>query len=428
MTAKRRLKQETWALKRITPSDQNARRHPPEQIALLQGSLREYGWTFPLLVDEKGVLLAGHGRYEAALANRMTTAPVIVARGWTELQKRAYRVLDNQVALGSEWDEARLSAELAALQDSDVDLAGLGFSRDDLSQLRIPGFMIDEQLNDADQVLALPTKAVTEPGDVWLVGAHRILCGDSTKADDVKLALDGAEPHLMVTDPPYGVEYEATWRHTAKRSDGTRLSIGAHSMGAVSNDDRVDWSAAWKLFRGDVVYCWHSGLHASIVQESLEEAGFLIRSQIIWNKNVMIISRGQYHFKHEPCWYAIRKGKTAHWSGDRKQTSVWDIQIVHVTAGDANDGKNHHSTQKPVECMRRPILNNSKPGDLVYDPFLGSGTTAVAAQMEGRACIGIELEPIYVDVVIRRLQKFSGLTATLEDDGSTFEETAKDRK
>jgi DNA modification methylase len=188
----------------------------------------------------------------------------------------------------------------------------------------------------------------------------------------------------------------------------------------VSNDDNADWREAWALFPGEVAYVWHAGNKAHIVAESIERSGLEIRAQIIWAKNNIVISRGHYHPKHEPCWYAVRKGKTGHWSGDRKQSTVWNIDKPQKS-------ETGHSTQKPVECMRRPIENNSSPGQAVYEPFAGSGTTIIAAEMTGRSCHAIELAPQYVDVCILRWQEFTGEKATLEGDGSTFEDIANAR-
>jgi DNA modification methylase len=248
-------------------------------------------------------------------------------------------------------------------------------------------------------------------------GGHRLLCGDSTVATDVERVLGGVEPHLMVTDPPYGVKYDPDWRN--RTADQTGHVIGATAIGIVPNDDRADWREAWCLFRGDVAYVWHGGSKAHIAAESLISCGFDIRSQIVWAKHRMVIGRGHYHPHHEPCWYAVRKAKSGHWQGDRKQTTLWAIEHRASETG--------HSTQKPVECMRRPIENNSSPGQAVYEPFCGSGTTIIAAEMTGRTCIAIELSPAYVDVGVKRWQEFTGNQATLDGDGRTFDQIAAER-
>ncbi len=224
--------------------------------------------------------------------------------------------------------------------------------------------------------------------------------------------LDGVRPHLMVSDPPYGVGYDPAWLNRAGLSATART-------GKVENDDRADWREAWALFPGEVAYVWHGALHATTVAESLTASGFEIRSQIIWAKDRLVLSRGHYHWQHEPCWYAVRG--TGHWSGDRKQTTLWQI----ASAG--QDTETVHGTQKPVECMRRPIENNSSPGQAVYEPFSGSGTTIIAAEMTGRCCHAVELSPAYVDVAVLRWQAFTGQEAVLETDGRSFDAVASDR-
>ena len=248
---------------------------------------------------------------------------------------------------------------------------------------------------------------VSRPGDLWLLGPHRLLCGDSTVATDVERVLGGVTPLLMVSDPPYGVEYDPSWRNQAGAARTRRT-------GKVLNDDRADWREAWALFPGDVAYVWHGALHAATVAESLEAAGFAIRSQIIWAKERLVLSRGDYHWMHEPMWYAVKKSGKGHWAGDRKQTTLWQI------SSRDQDAETVHGTQKPVECMRRPILNNSSPGQAVYEPFMGSGTTLIAAETTGRVCHGIELNPAYVDVAVERWQLFTGKAAVLDGSGKPF--------
>jgi DNA modification methylase len=214
----------------------------------------------------------------------------------------------------------------------------------------------------------------------------------------------------MVSDPPYGVDYDPSWRNEAGVSATART-------GKVNNDDRADWREAWALFPGDVAYIWHAGVHVRTVVESLEAAGFAIRSQIIWAKPRFVLGRGDYHWQHEPCFYAVRTGATGQWQGARDQSTLWTIGV----AGE-EDQATVHGTQKPVECMRRPIVNNSARGDAVYEPFAGSGTTIVAAESTGRCCFAMEIDPRYCDVIVERWQTFSGGTATLNGKGLAFEE------
>ena len=220
----------------------------------------------------------------------------------------------------------------------------------------------------------------------------------------------------MVSDPPYGVEYDPTWRNEAGVSATART-------GAVSNDHRADWREAWALFPGDVAYVWHAGIHAGTVADSLTACGFAIRAQIVWVKPRLVLSRGHYHWQHEPCWYAVRDGATGHWQGARDQTTVWTIG-----SGGDEDTATIHGTQKPVECMRRPIVNNSAEGDAVYEPFAGSGSTVIAAETTGRRCLAMELDPRYCDVIVQRWQGLTGKAAVLEGDGRTFDAVSGDKR
>ncbi|MGR3573990.1 MAG: DNA-methyltransferase [Sagittula sp.] len=318
-------------------------------------------------------------------------------------------IADNKLTELGEWDEALLRDEIAGLLAEDFDLTLLGISDDDLDALlRDPEALGGNgPVEGEDDVPEIPVAPVSVPGDLWQLGAHRLICGDSTAADVVGRLLGDVRPLLMVTDPPYGVEYDPSWRNLAGAAKTKRT-------GKVLNDDRADWREAWTLFPGDVAYIWHGALHAATVADSLGAAGFAIRSQIIWAKDRLVLSRGDYHWQHEPCWYAVRTKGKGHWAGDRKQTTLWQI------ANRDQDADTVHGTQKPVECMRRPILNNSSPGQAVYEPFMGSGTTLIATETTGRVCFGIELNPAYVDVAIERWQSFTGQEALLAETGETF--------
>lgn len=241
---------------------------------------------------------------------------------------------------------------------------------------------------------------VTKTGDLWRLGNHRLICGDATDQNTVKLLLDGAVPHLMVTDQPYGVNYDPGWREKiADRSQRRNTAIGK-----VENDDVADWRAAWALFPGDVAYVWHSSLQGNRVQASLEASRFVMRAQIIWDKGRPNISRGNYHWQHEACLYMVRRNKTGHWNGGYRQSTVWPITHRRSRTG--------HSTEKPLQAMQRPIENNSRPGDAVYDPFLGSGTTLIAAELLDRVCYAVEINPLYVDAAVRRWEILTGRRAS----------------
>ena len=395
---------ERWPIEKLTPYARNSRTHSDEQVAQIAASIREFGWTTPILIDEDGGVICGHGRLMAARKLGQTEVDVIVARGWPEAKKRAYVIADNKLALNAGWDLEMLAVELGDLQDFGFDLLLTGFSDDELSKLLAEK---TEGNTDPDEIPEVPVDPVAKPGDVWLLGKHRLVCGDSTDADTVAKALNGVSPHLMVTDPPYGVQYDPAWREKAG------VAASGTAKGKVLNDDKADWREAWALFPGDVAYVWHAGLYAGVVGDSLTACDFQLRSQIIWSKSHAPLSRGNYHWRHEPCWYAVKKGANGHWAGDRKQNTVWDISKP-------QKNETGHGTQKPVECMRIPIENNSSPGQAVYEPFSGSGTTIIAGEMTGRSIHAIELNPAYVDVAVKRWQDFTGLEAQLEGDGRTF--------
>jgi DNA modification methylase len=391
----------------LRPYEHNARTHSTEQIAQIAASIEQFGFTNPILLDKTGTIIAGHGRLMAAQSIGRRLVPVIDLVDLSPEQARALVIADNKLALNAGWDEGTLASELAALGDL---AAFTGFSAAELDAYLNPP---QAGLTDPDDVPEMPVEPVSVLGDHWLLGRHHLVCGDCTNADDVADALAGAVPHLMVTDPPYGVEYEATWRGKAGHA-----TLGKNRTGIVEHDDRADWREAWSLFPGSIAYVWHGGLMAGVVAESLNSCDFTLRSQIIWNKTVMAMGRGDYHWKHEPCWYAVRG--TGAWAGDRKQTTVWDFPSpLHIMSG-STEVKTPHPTQKPVECMKRPIENNSQSGDAVYEPFLGSGTTLIAAEMTGRICHALEIAPAYVDVAVERWQAFTGKDATCARTGQTF--------
>ncbi|MCA3278139.1 MAG: site-specific DNA-methyltransferase [Roseomonas sp.] len=403
----------------LVPYAENARTHSPAQVAQIASSIAEFGFVNPVLVDGAGVLVAGHGRVMAAKQLGMASVPAIRLAHLTDAQARALRLADNQIALNSGWDEALLAAEIARIRDeAAVDLDVLGFSAEALEDLLASIGANDEAPAQGDPDAPAPeppAQPVTRPGDLWRLGRHRLLCGDATNRADVLRLLGGAKPHLMVSDPPYGVGYDPAWRNEAGVSSTART-------GKVANDDRADWREAWALFPGDVAYIWHAGVHARTVIESLEAAGFVVRSQIVWAKPRLVLGRGDYHWQHEPSIYCVRKGATGHWQGARDQTTLWQIG----TSGD-EDMATVHGTQKPVECMRRPMLNNSAPGDAIYEPFCGSGTTIIAAETADRICYAMEIDPGYCDVTIARFEVMTGQPAILDGEDRTFSDVTAAR-
>ena len=399
---------ETWPVGRLIPYARNPRKNDAV-VDQMCGVIKEFGFRIPIVAKSDGTVIDGHLRLKAAQRLGLADVPVALADDLSEAQIKAFRLLANRSAAWADWDHELLALEFQDLQGLGFDLNLTGFEPGEIT-----AFLADPStgLTDPDDVPAVPEHPVTRPGDVWLLGSHRLICGDCTDAATVALALGGVAPHLMVTDPPYGVEYDPAWRNRAGISTTRRT-------GTVESDHRADWREAWALFPGDVAYVWHGALHAATVAESLIACGFAIRAQIVWAKERLVMSRGHYHWQHEPCWYAVRG--QGHWAGDRKQTTLWSIPSRD------QDTETTHGTQKPVECMRRPIVNNSSPGQAVYEPFCGSGTTIIAAEITGRACHAIEINPAYVDVAVTRWQAFTGKEAVLEGTDRSFAEVGAER-
>jgi len=403
------MKLEYWPLNKILPYAQNARKIPQSAVDKVAASLHEYNWRQPIVVDKDGVIVVGHVRLLAAQKLGLDQAPVHVAENLTPAQIRGYRLMDNRSHEETDWNEELLSIELGELKDVDFDLDLTGFTGLETDRL-LAGLGVKSE----EEIPPLPVEAVSRLGDLWTLGRHRLLCGDATDAEAVARLFAGAMAKLMVTDPPYGVDYDPNWRE--------RAGLGRQRQtGKVANDTRVDWSAAYVPFPGDVAYVWHAGLHAAEVAAGLEQAGFELRGQIIWGKQHFALSRGNYHWQHEPAWYAVRKDRPAHWRGDRTQSTLWQVANLNPFGG-GDEVATGHGTQKPVELMRKPILNHLERGEIVYDPFLGSGTTLLAADGLERVCYGVEIDPCYVDMAIERWQKARGEKAVLAADGCTFEE------
>lgn len=406
------------AVAALVPYAQNSRTHSDLQIAQIAASIKEFSFTNPILCDEAGEIIAGHGRLMAAQKLGMAEVPTITIQGLTPEQRRALVIADNKLAENAGWDMNLLRVELADLNMANFDLGLIGFSVDELDKLLAP--LDNDGLTDPDDVPPTPDFPVAVAGDVWVLGRHRLVCGDSTSVQAVDKALNGVKPHLMVTDPPYGVNYDPNRRAKGMKDGAER------AMGKVLNDDRADWREAWALFPGDVAYVWHGMKTAATVHESLEAAGFELRSQIVWKKTRPALSPANinpktagYNPQHECAFYVVRSGGRTVWSADRSQSTVWEIDHAKSDTG--------HGTQKPVDAMKRPIENNSSPGHAIYEPFSGSGTTIIACEMTGRTCHAIELEPAYVDVGVLRWQAFTGKHAVLESDGRTFTEVMGER-
>ena len=386
----------------LIPDAANARRHDPRNLDAIKASLARWGQRTPLVVRQRdNVVLKGNGTLEAAKALDWAFIAALPVED-DGAESIAYAIADNRSAELAAWDDETLASLLQNLDEELRDLAG--FSGEELDEI-LKGLEPEPEIVE-DEAPEPPADPITKPGDLWLLGEHRLLCGDSTDPVSVARLLDGRTPFLMVTDPPYGVEYDPEWRQEA--ADKGLKGFHPGRMGTVQNDERGDWTAAYELFPGHVAYVWHAGVHAGLVAANLHTAKFSIRSQIIWKKSSFAISRGHYHWQHEPCWYAVRKGGSAKWAGDRSQSTAWEIKNV-VDKADNTD----HGTQKPVECMARPIRNHGGTADDVYDPFLGSGTTLIAAEQLGRKCFGLEISPAYADVIVQRWEQLTGGKAVL---------------
>lgn len=369
----------------------------------LRKAVDTFGLVEPLVWNSRtGTLIGGHQRL-SILEERGDTHVEVSVVDLDEREEKALNLALNKHT--GEWDFASLADILQELDAGDIDMEIAGFSADELERL-MTWTAPTTGLTNEDAVPEAPTNPVTRPGDLWAMGKHRLLCADATVSADVARLLGDVQPGLMVCDPPFGVNYTPGWRNEAARAG--KIAYAARREGKVTNDDRADWAPAYSLFPGNVAYVWHASLFGDLVGQNLKDCGFELRSQIVWAKSRFAISRGHYHWQHETCLYAVRKGTTGNWCGDRSQTTLWQVQSV---IGD--EAKNNHSTQKPVELMRRPIANHTNPGQAVYDPFVGSGTTIIAAESTGRVCYAIDIDPVYVDVAVKRWEDFTGKKAAL---------------
>lgn len=391
------------AIKDLVLLERNPRKITKEQLDKLCKSIEsdpQFLFQRPVLVhkvNDKLEVYAGNQRVRAAKKLKWKTIPCSIEENLSPEIIKERIIKDNKTygefdfdMLANEWDtNLLLESGFTETEIPNFDIEDLGSTEEDNEVL--------EPAKDED--------AITKLGDVYeLDGCHIVICGDSTCPDGILPHLEKHQPILMVTDPPYGVEYDASWRN------GHDLNLGKgfdgkqnRAIGKVKNDDRIDWSISYSLFSGSIAYIWHAGKYGSQVAKHIENCEFEIMYQIIWAKQHFVFGRGDYHWQHEPCWYAVRKGCNHNWKGDRKQTTLWEINNNNpFGSGSDKEEKTGHSTQKPIECMARPIRNHTDAGDYVYDPFLGSGTTLIAAEQLKRKCIGVELSPAYCDIIVNR--------------------------
>ena len=396
MTQNRKL--EWRSISTLIPYARNSRTHSDEQIAQIAASIKEFGWTNPILVDGDNGIIAGHGRLSAARKLGHEEVPVIELKDLTETQRKAYIIADNRLALNAGWDNEMLTIELNDLLADGFALDILGFDPKEIDALLEPEVV--EGLTDEDEVPPLPEEPKTKLGDIYQLGNHRLMCGDSTSIDAVDKLMDGQKADMVFTDPPYGVDYDgghATEKRRTKleNDDKTLMYAGALPIAYMASKD------------GAALYLWFADRFAKDVLTALDECNFQVRTWIIWNKNLAQFGAigAQYKPKHEPCIYAFKKGKAPFWNGPNNEVTVWDVK---------RHSKNEfHPTQKPVELPVRALENSSKGGDIILDLFGGSGSTMIACEKQNRHARLMELDPKYCDVIVKRWEDFTGKKAML---------------
>ncbi len=389
----------------------NSRTHSKLQVGQIAESIKEFGWTNPLLIDETGTLIAGHGRLAAAKLLVMTEVPCIEISGLSEDKRRALVVVDNKLALNAGWDDEALASEIALLNSAGFDMDVLGFSAAEMNKLL--DFDFGGQ-SDADAAPAVPPMPVTRTGDIWLMGTHRVMCGDSTRVESVKTLVGCNLVDMLLTDPPYNVAYEG------KTKDALKFQNDAMGDTAFRQFLKDAFAAADLVMRsGAVYYIWHADIEGYNFRGACADVGWDVRQCLIWKKQTMVMGRQDYHWQHEPCLYGWKGGAGHLWATDRKQTTILEF--------DRPQRNGEHPTMKPVALFEYQMLNNTKGSDVVLDLFGGSGTTAIAAEKNGRQARLMEMDPKYCDVIVKRWQDFTGQIASLETTGQTFAQVGEAR-
>ena len=394
---------EQWPTAKLLPYARNARTHSDDQVAQIAASIAEFGFTNPILAGSDGIIVAGHGRLAAAQKLGLEIVPVVVLDHLSPTQRRALVIADNRIAENAGWDDAMLRIELEALQLEGFDLDITGFDADALAELIAGDEPDNEGQTDEDAVPEVSETPISHPGDVWIMGQHRLLCGDSTVAESYDRLMQGDVADMVFTDPPYNVNYANSAKDKMRGKDR-----------AILNDNLGDGFYDFLLAalkptvancRGGI-YVAMSSSELDVLQAAFRAAGGKWSTFIIWAKNTFTLGRADYQRQYEPILYGWPEGAQRHWCGDRDQGDVWAIK---------KPQKNDlHPTMKPVELVERAIRNSSRPGNVVLDPFGGSGTTLIAAEKSGRVARLIELDPKYVDVIVRRWEDFTGQTAIRE--------------
>jgi site-specific DNA-methyltransferase (adenine-specific) len=385
--------------KGLIPYAKNSRTHSEAQVAQIAGSIKEFGFNNPVLIDEGNGIIAGHGRVMAAQKLGLQAVPCIRLAHLSDTQRKAYVIADNRLALNAGWDDQMLTVELQELDSESFDLSLLGFEADELNALLNP-IKETEGLTDEDEVPEVPKEPKTKPGDIYKLGRHRLMCGDSTSIDAVEKLVDGSLVDILITDPPYNVAYEGKTKDALKIQND---SMGDDQFRQFLRDAFVSADAVMK--QGAVFYIWHADSEGFNFRGACKDAGWKVRQCLIWNKDTMVMGRQDYHWKHEPCLYGWKDGAGHLWAADRKQ-----VTIISCKRQKRND---IHPTMKPVELIEYQLLNNTKGADIVLDLFGGSGSTLIAAEKNGRVARLMELDPKYCDVIVKRWEDFTGQKAEL---------------
>lgn len=398
---------EQWPIDRPIPYARNARKISDKAVDKIAASIKEFGWQQPIVVDRDGVIIAGHTRLQAARKLQLTAVPVHVAKDLTDGQVKAYRLMDNRSHQETEWDFDLLGPEIADLQAMSVDLALTGFDATEIDKLLEPEPVLG--LTDEDDAPEVADQVITAPGDLWILGNHRLMCGDSVVLTDVERLMAGAKADLVFTDPPYNVDYTG--------NTNEKLKIQNDKM--TTEDFVAFLQGTFASYRvlikpGASMYVCHPSSFQREFQNSLESAGFSVRAQIIWAKNTFAWGFGRYKFQHEPIFYCHVEGESDAWYGDKTQSTLWQ---------EKKPAANRlHPTMKPVELIERALRNSSKAGDRVVDLFGGSGSTMIACEKTGRESSLMELDPKYADVIVKRWQDFTGKKAIHAESGREFGE------
>jgi len=390
---------EMVSIGQLLPYARNARTHDDAQVAQIAASIKEFGFNNPILIADDQSIVAGHGRLAAARKLGLAEVPVVRLSHLSDTQRKAYILADNRLALNAGWDNDLLKLELQELEIEGVDLEMLGFSKEELDGL-LNSLEPTEGLTDEDAVPETPEEPITKPGDIWILGKHRLMCGDSTSLDHLEKLCNGRQVDMWLTDPPYNVAYEG------KTKDALTIKNDSMSDDTFRQFLRDAYTAADAVMKsGAVFYIWHADSEGYNFRGAAQDAGWKVRQCLIWKKSTMVMGRQDYHWKHEPCLYGWKEGAGHLWAADRKQTTILEF--------DKPSRNGEHPTMKPVALFEYQMLNNTKGGDIVLDSFAGSGTTLVAAEKNGRVAYLMELDPKYCDVIVKRWEEFTGKKAEL---------------